>query len=115
MPLAAWLTFSGLTIAAFAFGPYSFSESRSRLLYVYLFAVHVAVIVGYVVGVRTFRVVTGGRKETPVDRVIAILGPFAVASVAIALIGNLSYGLDLSASLNDPNWARRVWIEQRSG
>lgn len=54
VPLVSWLIYSLGTLIVFEFGPMDFPlESRWRL-YLYLFFVHVAVILGYYYGVRKY-------------------------------------------------------------
>lgn len=113
VPLALWMVYSPLTVAAYAFGPYLFPRADSALLWGYLAIVHVAAVAGYWFGVRRHH--PGRPIASDPDRLVLWLGVVALGGMAVAVLGDLRSGLSVLGGLQDPGQSRQIWIEERGG
>src|SRR4051812_16341586 len=110
LPLMAWIAFSLLTIYCYYGGPFIFPSTGSTSLAVYLIGVHIAIIAGYGVGVRRYRVPPRLADRVDLNKGIRRLAYVALAGVALALVSNAGSGLTLEAALTDPGAVREAWI-----
>jgi len=70
LPIIMLLFWLSITIILFAFGPYNYSVDNKAVLYLYLFAVHLALFIGYIRGLnshsRTYKGKLSGVKLTKI-------------------------------------------------
>lgn len=112
LPLWIAIGFSALTIACYELGPYLYTTPNRDVMYMFLGAVHVAIIAGYVVGVRApVRPSPRLRSRTLVNSMIVAWLGFT----ALEMVSNYYFGLTITKALADPQAVRDIWIHERSG
>jgi NADH:ubiquinone oxidoreductase subunit 6 (subunit J) len=113
LPLVAWLLFSAFTVLAFLFGPIHYDVSNPTELYLYLLAVHIAVLFGYISGTQQAPALP--RTSVDPNRLALWLGTISLVGIVISLYGDYTSGLSVSNTLTDADLARRIWREDRGG
>lgn len=111
LPLAAWTAYLVGLLLLFRFGPFEWRYRNDTTLFGFLFIVHLASSVGFVLGLA--RPAARPTRIIPIDKVVRVLAVLSTAGIIFGLIDQYRSGPNLLAAITDPASSRREWIDTR--
>ncbi|MGZ8830348.1 MAG: hypothetical protein ACXW2Q_08220, partial [Thermoanaerobaculia bacterium] len=109
--LLGWL---GGTVAGFIWGPFKYDIPNRRELYIYLLAVHAALVIGFLLGSRS-RVRPYSFAQSPRSLLRLSIAVSVVNFVITLQLDPQTIGASIRAALQDPYLARALFIESLGG
>lgn len=110
-PLILFFTFSLTTIFLFEFGPIKYNVGNKFMLYFYLFCVHLAVFVGYIIGIKQKKIYS--LRYYKVDSMLITFTPFVSLSLISSALLLVSFKFSF---INwDPGLNRAILVNEKPG